>query len=230
VFALIESCPEQSEGGRWTGRVLSFAIHAALVTAALAATRSATAGDDLPLVVQRTVIWNAPAPGAPRPPCDCGAAPPPVPIAIPDRIPDPPAPTDVPFVAPPAAAPGLAPGSEPGVVPGFSPAPGVPLALPSSPLEARVVDEPPVMLAHPEPRYPGILQQAGIDGHVVLEAVVDTLGRVEPGSLRIISSAHALFAEEARQVLLGSRFRPGRMAGRAVRVRVQVPVAFAIRR
>jgi hypothetical protein len=34
---------------------------------------------------------------------------------------------------------------------------------------------------------------------------------------------------EAISVVLGSRYRPARVAGRAVRVRVQVPVTFQIR-
>jgi protein TonB len=97
-------------------------------------------------------------------------------------------------------------------------------------VDVRVADEAPVMLSHPVPRYPEILRQAGIDGRVMAEAVVDTSGRVEPASVRIVSAAHPLFAEEARLVMLASRFRPGRMGGRAVRVRIRLPMSFDIRR
>jgi protein TonB len=97
-------------------------------------------------------------------------------------------------------------------------------------MDVRTVEEPPVLLSHPEPGYPDLLRSAGIEGRVVVEAVLDTLGRVERGSLRIVSSTHALFVPEASALVLGSRYRPGRFGGTAVRVRIQVPVNFALRR
>jgi protein TonB len=87
-----------------------------------------------------------------------------------------------------------------------------------------------VLLGHPVPRYPELLRAAGIEGRVVVEVVLDTLGRAEPQTLRIATSAHLLFDAEASAVVLGSRYRPGRVAGRPVRVRIRVPVSFALRR
>jgi protein TonB len=98
------------------------------------------------------------------------------------------------------------------------------------PLDARVVEDPPVLLAHPAVRYPEVLRQAGIEGEVMIEAVLDTLGRVETGSARVVRGAHALMDAEAMSVVGGSRYRPGRMGSHAVRVRIQVPVRFALRR
>jgi len=86
------------------------------------------------------------------------------------------------------------------------------------------------MLAHPAINYPEVLRQAGIEGRVLVEAVLDTLGRAEPSSLRVTASPHQLFDREALAVVAGSRFRPGRADGHAVRVRIQVPVTFSIRR
>src|SRR5260370_910606 len=80
-----------------------------------------------------------------------------------------------------------------------------------------------------EPRYPDVLHLAGIEGRVVIEAVLDTTGRAEAGSLSVIGDAHPLFAAEAERVVLSSRYRPGRTQGRAVRVRVRVPVSFSLR-
>jgi protein TonB len=97
-------------------------------------------------------------------------------------------------------------------------------------MDARAVEEPPVLLSHPTPGYPALLRSAGIEGRVVVEAVLDTAGRVERGSLRIVSSTHALFVPEASALVLGSRYRPARFGGMVVRVRIQVPVNFAIRR
>ena len=94
----------------------------------------------------------------------------------------------------------------------------------------RVVEEPPVLLSHPVPRYPDILRQAGIEGRVVVEAVIDTTGHAERNGLWVVSSSHALFAPEASALVLGSRYRPARFGGRPVRVRILVPVAFALRR
>jgi protein TonB len=81
-----------------------------------------------------------------------------------------------------------------------------------------------------QPRYPEILRQAGIEGRVLMEFVIDTLGRAERGSLRVINTQHDLFNGPARDAVLSCRFRPGRIQGRAVRVRVQQPVNFQIQR
>ena len=80
------------------------------------------------------------------------------------------------------------------------------------------------------PRYPAILQQAGVEGRVLVEAVIDTMGRAERGSIRFISSSHQLFEGPAREAVQSCRYRPGRISGRAVRVRVQVPINFTINR
>jgi len=48
--------------------------------------------------------------------------------------------------------------------------------------------------------------------------------------VRVLSSTHRLFEPAAVQVVLGSTYSPGRSNGRAVRVRIQVPVAFELRR
>jgi len=104
------------------------------------------------------------------------------------------------------------------------------VGLPGAVVDAQVVESPPILVAHPSLRYPAVLRQAGIEGDVMVEAVLDTLGDVERGSLRITRGAHALFEAEALSVVAASRYRPGRMGTHAVRVRIQVPVHFALRR
>jgi protein TonB len=98
-------------------------------------------------------------------------------------------------------------------------------------LEA-VVEERPDMIAGTciQPRYPVVLQQAGIEGRVMIEFVIDTLGRAERNSLRVVRSDQQLFEAPARETVLSCRFRPGRIQGRAVRVRVQQPINFTIAR
>jgi len=65
--------------------------------------------------------------------------------------------------------------------------------------------------------YPDSLRQQGIRGRVVLEFVVDTSGRVEPG-IRVLKTAHPMLVAPAKQMLQGARFIPGRVQRHAVRV------------
>ena len=91
-----------------------------------------------------------------------------------------------------------------------------------------VVEQAPELLSAPPPRYPELLRQARVDGTVVIEAVVDTLGRVQPASVRVVSSPHPGLSASAEASVAGALFRPGRVGGRAVRVLVRVPVRFSI--
>jgi TonB family protein len=92
-----------------------------------------------------------------------------------------------------------------------------------------LVTEQPDRLAGPIPAYPPILKQAGIQGRVTLEAVVDTAGRVEPGSVRVVSSPNPLFDPPSVAALRATLFRPARVNGRAVRVLIKLPFDFVIR-
>jgi len=81
----------------------------------------------------------------------------------------------------------------------------------------------------PQPHYPEMLRRAGVSGEVVAEFVVDTLGRVEPGTLRVVRSDHELFAAAVRAVLPALRFLPAEAGGRRVRQLVRQPFTFALR-
>jgi protein TonB len=96
-------------------------------------------------------------------------------------------------------------------------------------LEA-VVEERPERLTGPNPQYPDLLRQAGVSGRVLVQGVIDTTGRAIPSTVRIVQSPHAGFDDAARRVMLQSLFRPGRVAGRAVKVLVNLPVDFTIKR
>ncbi len=98
-------------------------------------------------------------------------------------------------------------------------------------LEAVVEERPEAILSTCiSPRYPAILQQAGIQGSVLAEFIIDTLGRVERNSFKVVNSSHPLFDGPARDAIMSCRYKPGRISGRAVRVRVQQPVNFSISR
>jgi protein TonB len=88
------------------------------------------------------------------------------------------------------------------------------------------VQEPPELLTAPMLRYPEPLRRAGVEGGVVVAAVVDTTGRAEPGSARIVRSDDPGFDQAALAMVRGARFRPARVLGRGVRVLVWIPVQF----
>jgi len=95
-------------------------------------------------------------------------------------------------------------------------------------MTASLVQDPPELLVAPVPPYPALLREAGVEGHVMVQVVVDTTGRPEPGSLRVVESTNRGFDAAAVATVRGALFRPGRVWGRAVRVLVQVPVAFRL--
>lgn len=90
----------------------------------------------------------------------------------------------------------------------------------------NLVDVPVELLAVPTPAYPAVLAGAGLAGRVVLEFVVDTLGQVEPATIRVVESAHPAFEASARAAISGARFRPARARDHAVRQRVRQAVRF----
>ncbi len=92
------------------------------------------------------------------------------------------------------------------------------------------VDEKAELLSSPPAEYPRILRRAGIQGRVVVQVVIDTLGRVEPGSPRVVSSSNPAFNEPALNAVREAVFRPARVHGRAVRVRVRAPIEFNVDR
>jgi TonB family protein len=85
------------------------------------------------------------------------------------------------------------------------------------------------VLTGPLPVYPDLLRQAGVQGRVVLEAVVDTTGRVLSQSISVVWATNPGFIAPARQALLATLFRPAMVGGTAVRMRVRIPYEFAIR-
>ena len=96
-------------------------------------------------------------------------------------------------------------------------------------LEA-VVDERPEVVSGPPMLYPPLLRQAGIQGRVLVQAIIDTNGRAEPASIRILQSADPGFDASARDYVRLAHFRPARIKGRGVRVLVNLPIDFKIRR
>jgi len=91
-----------------------------------------------------------------------------------------------------------------------------------------IVEEKPSMLSGPQPPYPELLKQAGIQGQVLIQAVIDTTGRAEPKSIKIVQSANPGFDGPSRTWMLHALFRPARVHGRAVRVLIQLPLDYRL--
>ena len=221
------------------GGAVSVAAHAAAIGLAVAATaRGTPAAPESPPELVYRVRPPAPAPEAPRRPQARprsagrtavtpvgGAAP------APRRSPGPALPAVAIGAVPPVGLPG-----DPGPLvdareftaglaagPGGAAAPGG-----GAPFEAPMVDEPVAPdPRNPPPRYPEALRAAGVGGRAVARFVVDTLGRVEPGTVRVASADDPRFAEAAREALGRMRFRPARAGGVRVRQLVELPFAFA---
>src|SRR2546426_2152492 len=93
-----------------------------------------------------------------------------------------------------------------------------------------VVEERPEVLSGPALNYPDLLRQAGVQGRVLVQAIIDTSGRAEPPSVKVIQSPNPGFDQPAKNYVLRALFRPARVHGRAVRVLVNLPIDFKIKR
>jgi len=78
------------------------------------------------------------------------------------------------------------------------------------------------------PRYPDMLRQAGVEGEVLAQFVVDTTGKAEPGSLKILKSSHDMFVQSVKNALPQMKFIPAEVGGRKVKQLVQQPFTFSI--
>src|SRR5256712_4999124 len=93
-----------------------------------------------------------------------------------------------------------------------------------------VVEERPEVLSGPALNYPDLLRQAGVQGRVLVPAIIDTSGRAEPPSGKVIQSPHPGFDQPAQNYVLRALFPPARVPGRAAPVVVELPIAFHIKR
>lgn len=93
-----------------------------------------------------------------------------------------------------------------------------------------VVDERPEVLSGPTIQYPDSLRQAGVRGRVLVQAIIDTSGRAEPASVRVLQSVNPGLDQPAKNFVLGALFRPARIHGRAVLVLVNLPIDFGMKR
>jgi protein TonB len=96
-------------------------------------------------------------------------------------------------------------------------------------VDERLVDRAPRLIGHAEPPiFPPALRLSGRSGRVVVQFVVDTLGRAESGDVRFVESSDPLFNDAVRAALPRYQFSPGEAGGRKVRTLVQLPFDFSL--
>jgi protein TonB len=83
---------------------------------------------------------------------------------------------------------------------------------------------------NPSPRYPSMLQSSGVEGEVLVQFVIDTTGRADMKSFKVLKSSNDLFTQSVRSVLPEYRFYPAETGGRKVKMYVQMPFTFKINR
>lgn len=224
---LVESKPKKE---RTFGQfVVSMVVHALVITGAVVATKGAAEVVrerimDTTMVLLAPPKPDAPPPEAPPPDAIVSANPPPrgfqTVVAVQDI------PTEIPpinlnerFDPKDFTGTGVQGGVAVGVVGGTGPVTG------ETYLEAQVDDPPDLISAGPR-RYPPVLERAGIGGRVIAQFVIDTTGHPESAGFRVISTTNPAFNEPAKEMIMKSVFRPGRVRGQAVRVQVQQAVSF----
>ncbi len=78
-----------------------------------------------------------------------------------------------------------------------------------------------------EIKYPEMARQAGVNGRVFVQFVVDEVGNVtNPVVLRGIGGG---CDEEAMRVIKKAKFKPGKQRGKAVKVRYVIPIVFKLK-
>jgi protein TonB len=211
------------------GTLFSILAHAAVVAALVVLTLHA--GEK---VVEKVVAEDVkfaetkkdPPPEEKKPPPPDVAAPPPpkgfqvlvAPVNIPDKIPD----VDLSKSVTDEndfSGKGVAGGTSKGVE-GGTPT--------DQPLFEFQVEKP--VLAkdgNPVPKYPGMLESSRVEGDVLVQFVVDTLGRAEMNTYKVLKTSNELFAQEVRRVLPFYKFYPAEAGGRKVKQFVQLPFRFA---
>ncbi len=233
---LIESQAKKQK--RLGGSVTSIIIHTAVVVALVIVTKNSGIINEKTKEekVDFVEVKDEPKPPEPEkapPPPDAVVAPPPpkgfqvltAPIEIPNVIPD----IDLSKKVTDEAdfsGKGVAGGIAKGVEGGKGPVPQG-----DQPYFDFQVEKPVVMAPGAQgPQYPDMLRTAGIEGTVLAQFVVDTTGRAEMSTFKVLKSDNDLFSNAVKNALQRMRFLPAEVGGRKVKQLVQQPFQFSLNR
>lgn len=78
------------------------------------------------------------------------------------------------------------------------------------------------------PRYPDVLREAKVEGGVLVQFVVDTAGRPDMRTFKVLESTHDLFTNAVRSSLPNMKFNPAEVGGLKVKQLVQMPFQFSL--
>ncbi|MCU0625501.1 MAG: TonB family protein [Gemmatimonadaceae bacterium] len=232
---LIESKAKKQK--RFGGTLVSFVVHAAVISFMVWVTSKTATALEKPKEekIQLTEVKKEepkPEPKEPPPPdVVVSNNPPPKgfqvltpPIDVPDVIPE----VDLNRKATDEAdfsGKGVAGGTSKGVEGGTGP------VISDQPYFDFQVEKPAMALpGNPAPNYPEMLRSSGVEGEAMMQFVVDTVGRAEPGSIKVIKASHELFGAAVKAVLPRMKFVPAEVGGRKVRMLVQQSFAFGLNR
>jgi periplasmic protein TonB len=232
---LIETKPKKPKTLKTA--VLSVVVHSILIAAAVYGTLEAKEAIEKPKAekvefVEMKKDEPPPPEKQPEPPPEIVAAPPPpkgfqvltAPIKIPDVLPE----IDLSKKVTDEAdfsGKGVAGGIAKGVVGGTGPV-NTDQTFFEFQVEKQVAPAP----GSGGPRYPDMLRSANVEGEVLMQFVVDTTGRVEMGSVKVLKTSHDLFTNAVRQFLQSARYYPAEIGGRKVKQLVQQPFNFTLTR
>lgn len=93
--------------------------------------------------------------------------------------------------------------------------------------EIADLDEAPEPIVQIAPVYPSKLKKSGVQGRVWIMFIVDENGLTS--KQRVTESPHDEFAESAIKAVRQWKFKPGKKEGKAVKTRVQIPLAFTLK-
>jgi protein TonB len=93
------------------------------------------------------------------------------------------------------------------------------------------VEKPAEMLQDsPKPKYPSVLESSGIAGEVQAQFVVNSSGKADVESFKVLKSTNELFTQAVKSVLPRMRFSSAQIGGKPVNQLVQQSFQFAVPR
>ena len=231
---LIESKAKKQKrlGGHFTSIMAHVALAAALViiTKNAGVAKEEVKEEKADFVEVKKDEPKPPEPEKPPPPPDQVAAPPPpkgfqvlqAPVEIPDVIPEidlSKKVTDEADFSGKGVAGGIAKGVEGGKAP---------VIASDQPYYDFQVEKPAMAQPGPTPTYPEMLRTAGVEGQVLAQFVVDTTGRADMSTFKILKTDNELFSLAVKNTLPRMRFLPAEVGGRKVKQLVQQPFGFTL--
>jgi len=88
------------------------------------------------------------------------------------------------------------------------------------------VDEAPVPIQTPPPKYPESLRKEGTSGLVLVTIVIDEQGSVIASEIK--KTSNEAFSAPALEAIANWKFKPAKLGAKAVKVRVSVPIRFSM--